>query len=215
MSVEELIDAFASSVSLEDDKNVNDVEPCKKWIKNIDLSKEIMLKDFVLEGYFVKVAKIEADNELNKQGKKMRKTVIRFISCIDNNEWKEENEWVYLLTINGLIVKIGGTRKGLQGRVSSYLCGHHVAERGKSGKCSVTNGYVYNTLDFYVRQGYSIDVYAFKIPPQELEVSIFGTPIKVRAQVYHAYESRCLEEYKKQVGRYPILSDNADPQYKD
>ena len=60
-----------------------------------------------------------------------------------------------------MIVKIGGTRTGLKGRVSSYLCGHHIEERGKSGDCSKTNGFIYNTMEFYLNLGCKIKMYGY------------------------------------------------------
>ena len=53
--------------------------------------------------------------------------------------------------MNDYIIKIGGTRTGLKERCGSYLCGHHVEERDKSGDCSKTNAYIYNTFEFYLR----------------------------------------------------------------
>jgi hypothetical protein len=53
--------------------------------------------------------------------------------------------------MNGYIIKIGGTRTGLKERCGSYLCGHHIEERDKSGDCSKTNAYIYNTFEFYLR----------------------------------------------------------------
>ena len=58
---------------------------------------------------------------------------------------------IYIFTINNYIVKIGGTRNGLKDRTNSYLCGHYILERGKSGKCSITNAFIYNTFDFYLQ----------------------------------------------------------------
>lgn len=208
MCIEELTEVFAkTSVELND-------EHCKDWIKNLHLNEELFIDDFQLQDYFKKVADVVEDKEVNRKGEKCRNTVIKFIPSIDKIEWDANNEWIYIIAVNRRIVKIGGTRTGLKGRVSSYLCGHHVPQRGKSGKCSITNGFVYNTLDYNLRQGHNIEMYGYKIPQQECEVIVFGLTKKVKAQVYQAYETICLEEYKKQVGRYPILSDNADPNYK-
>jgi hypothetical protein len=114
-----------------------------------------------------------------------------------------------------MIVKIGGTRTGLKGRVSSYLCGHHIKERGKSGDCSKTNGYIYNTLEFYLKLGSKIQMYGYELPKTEFTIEIFGKERKIIAQTYHAYESTFLEDYKNNYNVYPILSDNSDPDYKE
>jgi hypothetical protein len=125
-----------------------------------------------------------------------------------------DNEWIYLIVINNKIVKIGGTRTGLASRACSYLCGHHVPERNKSGKCSITNAHVYNTCHFYLTNDYIIEMYAYKIPAVKVSLNAFDDDIDVSAQVYHAYESILLKKYKSITGHYPFLSDNADPNYK-
>ena len=94
------------------------------------------------------------------------------------------------------------------------MCGHHVLERGKSGDCSKTNAFIYNTFDYYLNQGYKIKMLGYKLPKTETQVDIFEKKIKVIAQTYHAYESTFLQDYKKNYNSYPILSDNCDPDYK-
>jgi hypothetical protein len=119
-----------------------------------------------------------------------------------------------MFTVNDKIVKIGGTRTGLKGRASSYLCGHHVPQRGKSGKCSVTNGFIYNTFDFYARHGHEIKMYGYMLPECRVPVTILDEATYVEAQTYHAYEAKFLNEYKKIKGAYPSLRDKADQNYK-
>jgi hypothetical protein len=118
------------------------------------------------------------------------------------------------MVINDRIVKIGGTRTGLKGRVASYLCGHHIEERGKSGDCSKTNGFIYNTFEFYLQLGCKIKMYGYELPKTQIAIEIFGQETIITAQTFHAYESRFLEDYKKNYNEYPILSDNCDPEYK-
>lgn len=145
----------------------------KKWIKLISFD-DVNIIEYNRKEYFTKVANISLDNELNKKNKiKKRKTLIQFIPTIDKQEFNEKNEWIYLITINNNIVKIGGTRIGLKGRISSYLCGHHIKERNKSGDCSKTNGFIYNTLHFYLTLGYEIEMYAYKLPKKEITIDIF------------------------------------------
>jgi acyl carrier protein len=149
-----------------------------------------------------------------KQGNKKRNTVIQFIPTISNEAFNKKTEWLYLLVMNGRIVKIGGTRTGIRGRIASYLCGHHIEERGKSGDCSKTNAYIYNTFAFYLQLGCKIQMYGYELPKTEMTIEIFGKETKITAQTYHAYESTFLEDYKKNYNEYPILSDNCDPDYK-
>jgi len=191
----------------------------KKWIKLIPADNTIPFDKYNRKDYFIPIADIVLDSELftsgKKQGDKKRNTLIKFIPTISIEEFNKKNEWLYLLVINGMIVKIGGTRTGLKGRIASYLCGHHIEERGKSGDCSKTNGFIYNTFEFYLNLGCKIQMYGYELPKTEFNIEIFGKETKITAQTYHAYESTFLEDYKKNYNNYPILSDNCDPDYKE
>ena len=203
-------------------ENINELyesSPLKKWIKLISVDKTIPFDSYNRKGHFVPVADIVLDSEISTigktQGTKKRNTIIQFVPKISNEAFNKKTEWLYLLIINGNIVKIGGTRTGLKGRVASYLCGHHVKERGKSGDCSKTNGFIYNTFAFYLQLGCKIEIYGYELPKTEITIEIFGKETKITAQTYHAYESTFLEDYKKNYKDYPILCDNCDPEYKE
>lgn len=179
------------------------------WTKVIDLERELLLEDFPLLGHFRHVANIVEDISTTRQ------TVIEFQPVVDKATWKKDSvEWIYLFAVDGRIVKLGGTRTGLAGRASSYLCGHHIKERGKSRDCSKTNGFVYNTFDHYLRNGHTIQMWAYQLTPVFVSVDIWGENHTVMAQVYTAYETRALEAYKRITGHYPALSDNSDPNHR-
>ena len=190
----------------------------KKWIKLIPIDKTILFDEYNRKEHFIPIADIVLDSEVStsgkKQGHKKRNTLIQFIPKISNEAFNKKTEWLYLLVVNDRIVKIGGTRTGLKGRVSSYLCGHHIEERAKSGDCSKTNGFIYNTFEFYLNLGCKIQMYGYELPKTEITIEIFGKETKITAQTFHAYESTFLEDYKKNYNDYPILSDNCDPDYK-
>lgn len=191
----------------------------KKWIKLIPIDKTISFEEYNRKKYFVPIADVVLDSEVftfgKNQGNKKRNTLIQFVPIIPTELFNKKIEWLYLLVINGLIVKIGGTRTGLKGRVVSYLCGHHIEERGKSGDCSKTNGFIYNTFEFYLKLGCKIQMYGYELPKTEITIEIFDKKTKITAQTYHAYESTFLEDYKKNYNDYPVLNDNCDPDYKD
>lgn len=202
--------------------NINELyesSSTKKWIKLIPRDKTISFDTYNRKDHFIQIADIVLDNELftsgNKLGTKKRDTLIRFIPTISAESFNKKTEWLYLLVINNMIVKIGGTRTGLKGRISSYLCGHHIEERGKSGDCSKTNGFIYNTFEFYLSLGCKIQMYGYELPKTEITIEIFGRETKIIAQTFHAYESTFLEDYRKNYNEYPILCDNCDPEYKE
>jgi len=191
----------------------------KDWVKLIPIDKTVKYDDYNNKNDFKLVANIVIDNEIYTSGKKKdqkkRNTLIKFVPTIDEEDFSKKNEWLYIFTINNRIVKIGGTRTGLKGRTGSYLCGHHIPQRGKSGDCSKTNGYIYNTFDFYLSQGCTVEMYGYELPKKDVEIEVFGIKKKAPSQTYHAYESIYLEDYKRKYKEYPILSDNCDPEYKD
>lgn len=188
-------------------------EVCKAWIKMLPIDKELTLDSFELSKDFVKVADIVLDDEVNKKGNKTRSTLIMSVP-LEDIDWSNSCEYLYMFVLDGKIVKIGGTRTGLKERISSYLCGHHIKERGKSGKCSVTNANIYNTFHFYLQHGFKIEMYGYKLPVHTVKISLFDEVIETPAQTYHIYEAKYLNAYKKITGSYPCLSDNADPNHK-
>lgn len=191
----------------------------KKWIKQIPINKTITFEEYNRKDSFIKIADVILDCDKfvtgKKNGEKKRNTLIQFVPEITSENFSKKTEWLYIFVINNRIVKIGGTRTGLKGRVGSYLCGHHVTERGKSGDCSKTNGFIYNTFEFYLSLGCKIEMYGYELPKTEFEIEIFGKKTTITAQTYHAYESTFLEDYKKNYNEYPLLSDNCDPDYKE
>jgi hypothetical protein len=190
----------------------------KKYIKPISLDKTINFETLSQKSYFIHIANIVLDTEINdtgkSKGKKKRNTLIK-LDNFNKELIDKKKEWLYIIVINNQIVKIGGTRSGIKERFGSYLCGHHIAERNKSGKASETNKYVYNTLYFYLEQGCEIKLYGFELPVEEITRIVFGNEIKIRVQTYHSYESVLIDDFKKQNGFMPFLCDNSDPDYKE
>ena len=65
---------------------------------------------------FHKVANVVLDTDTKPNGTMQRQTVIKFETTISADDWKGQNEWLYLFVVDGNIVKIGGTRDGLKKR---------------------------------------------------------------------------------------------------
>lgn len=197
-----------------------------KYVKKLDLRKEICINQFSLikeygllkdhlsvpkmckNSTFIHVADIIKDNSVKRQ------TEIHFKPKIPMKNWKDKSEWIYIFTMSAprtksnKIVKIGGTRNGLAGRTGSYLSGHYTG-------CSSTNAYIYNTFKHYISKGHKIKMFGYNIPRLEIKADVFGKDILIQPQIFHSYESVALEMYKEQNGRYPILSNNCDPEYRD
>jgi hypothetical protein len=186
------------------------------WIKLIPLDRTVPFTEYEFANQFIKVADIVLDLEVNATGDRRRQTVIRFVPVIPGQQYREKWEWVYILLIDGKIVKIGGTRTGLSGRAGSYLCGHYIPQRGGGHKMSTTNAFIYNTFEFYLQQGCNVEMYGYRIPRAEMVLdNVFGRQIRDVAQVFHIYESVALNNFRVKYGFNPFLSDNSDPMYRD
>lgn len=180
-----------------------------KWSKLIVTENLLSMEDFNKEcnNVFVKGADIVLDYT-------SRQTVIQ-TTPVDNKLWSENIEQIYTIVKDGKIIKIGGTRNGMKNRWGSYLCGHHVLERGKSGKMSVTNAHLYHSIEKDLLETESkYEFYTWTLPVVEHIITILGEETKVVSQTYHAYESCCIKKYKSITGIIPIMCDNSDPTYK-
>lgn len=194
-------------------KDQYEQSPFKRYIKLIPPEKSPDFSTFLHHSYFVSVADIVLDTDVDDKGEKKRKTLIK-LANFEKTVIDKKCEWIYIMTINDQIVKIGGTRNGIKDRFGSYLCGHHITERNKSGKASETNKYVYNTLHFYLERGCTIKLFGFEIPQEEITRNVFGKPKKIIVQTYHAYESDLIEQFVQAYGFMPFLCDNSDPTYR-
>lgn len=182
--------------------------PYKKWIKLIPKDRVVPFALYARADDFTKVVDVTLDTST-------RKTHLALTPLVDPRTYRDPHEWIYLLVVDGDIVKIGGTRDGLRNRLDvSYGCGRCIEERGGSGKCSVTNAFVYNTLVFYAEAGSTIEVYGRILPPYHVAVPIFGTTVNIKAQVFHGIESTYMEDFRRTYGFLPFMSDNSDPAYR-
>tara|TARA_R110002074_G_scaffold399713_2_gene593449 strand:- start:747 stop:1376 length:630 start_codon:yes stop_codon:yes gene_type:complete len=183
---------------------------CKNYI--ISLKNETINKFelFELNNQFIKVGNIC----------KTKNTRLHWNINIDIpiKEYNKRQNLVYIITYNGIIVKIGGTKTGLKGRINSYYCGYYIRERKKKngkyypGKCSVTNANIYNTIYYYLLKNNNFELYYYPIPDMYATFNIFGKIEKKKIETtYEYYESHVLNKFKEQFKSFPILSINSHP----
>jgi hypothetical protein len=187
-----------------------------KWAKDISIENSISIKDFnnLVENKFTKQAEISLDLTEKRQSTLM-------VNPLDIKEWNSKQEHIYIIVRNDIIMKIGGTRDGMSGRWGSYLCGYYVQERtnknGKPypGKMSVTNAYLYHTIENDIIENKSTwEFYTWILPKTTVTIDIFGEKKEIITQTFHAYESICIKKFKQSTGTIPLLCDNSDPEYK-
>ena len=208
-----MIKTDISGRNMEDITYLIEKSVLKKCIKIITNEKTTLIENYKNKKYFKLIGEIVLDTD-EYNGKKKKDTILKIIPNITIEEFSNRNEWIYLFLINNRIVKIGGTRTGIKNRWLSYLSGHHTIERGKSGDCSKTNSFIYNTFEFYLHLDCKIEMYGYELPKKELEIELLDIKHMIIPQTYHAYESLFLQDYKKENGEFPILCNNGDPDYR-
>ena len=185
-----------------------------KWAKPL-LAETIDVTAFnnSINNKFAKAANLKLDESNDR-----RTTIIA--SPDDKKIWKKKQECLYLFVRNNEVMKIGGTRTGMEKRFSSYLCGHCVPERMAKrtgepfpGKMSVTNAHLYHTIEKGLLEGEHWEIWTWMLPPLTVNINIFDEEVAVIAQTYHAYESVTMKKFKTLFGHIPQLCNNSDPGY--
>jgi hypothetical protein len=115
-------------------------------------------------------------------------------------DWKiTKTEWVYVITWNNHILKIGMTSSGLAARFGSYNCG--LKTNMLTGSCSTTNFVICEANYLALSKGYDVEIYAYKLPPSIATVNIGESIVEVRASVASEVETFLTEFYAKVHGR--------------
>lgn len=196
-------------------KFINGTAAREKWSKNIGVLNPLSILEFnqICNNSFIKRADIVLDDNIKRQS-----TIT--VQNFNKDIWSQKKEHIYIFTKNDVIMKIGGTRDGLKGRWGSYGCGYYVPERNNKqgvpypGKMSVTNAYLYHTIEKDLLENQSKwEIYSWLLPDMKFPVSILDREVNIFAQTFHAYESVCINKYKEKTGYIPILCDNSDPNY--
>lgn len=157
-------------------------------LDRIILNNDTLFSNYDCKDYFKYVADVVINRDQSKQ-------LLKFVPKISIEQFNEKREWIYLYLIEDRIIKIGGTRVGLQGRARSYLSGYYTVERGKSGLCSITNAAIYNLFNYSLEKGYKVKMYGYMLPKVETEIIIIDRKLTVPVQTYHIYEKIFIDNY--------------------
>jgi len=124
-----------------------------------------------------------------------------------SDHWdKNKQGFVYTITFNDKIVKIGMTEKTISSRFSSYQAGTLKART--KGTCSVTNYYCSESIRQALNEGMKVDIYSYNIPTHYIDADVIGKNTSIIAKQAYAYEDRLLEIYKNNKGEVPSLCRN-------
>jgi hypothetical protein len=171
--------------------------------KTIELSKELDVEIFTNFG-FDKIADMSL-TDTNNIGLKMM-----YQNYITSDKYREHSDGVYLIVINGKVVKIGGTSTGLSKRWASY--GNGTAKIREAGNGSVTNYYVTTAIREALKSGCSVEWFYKKMEYETKTLNLYGTVINENVYTngtYKMHEKSLLEFYKNQTNNYPKLSSNS------
>lgn len=120
-----------------------------------------------------------------------------------------QKEWLYLIAYSGKVVKIGMTSSGLKSRFSSYNCGTKKAMI--KGSCATTNFVVTQANYLSLQKNLEVEIYAYEIPDNWCETTIFGTKQRVLNKIAHKYESTLIDLYFKEINKMPPLCSASGP----
>lgn len=138
-------------------------------------------------------------------------------------EYKElynrRHNFVYIILYDNKIIKIGGSKVSIKGRIMSYKCGHCIKERvnvkgtNYPGKMSITNACVYNTIAYYLihNRNKKFELLVYSIPDIICRMKVFGEEQEIHIQHYDSFEKKALDCYHAVTKTYPILCKNSHP----
>jgi hypothetical protein len=118
--------------------------------------------------------------------------------------WKDSSaEWIYCITYNGHIVKIGMTITSLEDRYRSYLCGSRKAM--DKGSCSTTNFVINETNYAALLSDVKVEIHAIRLDKVKSEVTRFGVTKEINMSVARDYEEMVTDLFVEYSGHIPVL----------
>ena len=118
--------------------------------------------------------------------------------------WNDSSaEWIYCITYDSHIVKIGMTITSLKARYGSYLCGTRKAMF--KGSCSTTN-FVINEINYAaLMSGVKVEIHAIRLEKEKTARTRFGITKEVTMSVARDYEEMVTDVFVEYAGHIPVL----------
>ena len=122
----------------------------------------------------------------------------------DSPYWEdEEAEWVYCISYDGHIVKIGMSMSSLKKRYASYSCGTRKAM--KKGSCSTTN-YVITESNYHgITEGMKVEIYGIRIEKKYVTEERFKRTFTMETLTGRGHEEWITNIFVETTGHIPIL----------
>jgi hypothetical protein len=128
--------------------------------------------------------------------------------------FSEHRSWVYAITVNGRIVKIGesGNPLGIE-PAYSYDPLEWESQPLSSTKCRLGRYRKGGDSDYIVRESLRyetkndrVEFYAYKCPETTVPISINGTEVTLKSQIHKQLEKALLDKIMQKDGEYPFLN---------
>lgn len=136
---------------------------------------------------FKQTACVVLDNNIEKN------TRIKFVPTITKKEFTEKKEWLYLLTIDNLIVQIDSTENGLQS------CSEKILK-------SPAKNQTISTLEYYLQKNSKVKMYGYSLPSIIKEIEVLNKKINVSINSCEVYKKVILDDFKSIYKNYPLLN---------
>ena len=118
--------------------------------------------------------------------------------------WDDSSaEWIYCITYNDHIVKIGMTISTLKLRYQSYLCGYR--RTMAIGSPSTTNFVVNETNYAALLSDVNVEIHAIRLDKVTSEVTRFGITKEINMSVARDYEEMVTDLFVEHAGHIPVL----------
>jgi hypothetical protein len=124
---------------------------------------------------------------------------ISFEPCIDKQTYKSNHGRVYILTSNGIIKKIGGSKckGGLKNTIAFYT-------HSMQGNPGPPRYIIHLLIRDELQKGNNVECYLIDSEPVESPIpGLFDSNEKQFVTSFSESERRCLEDYKKFCGEFP------------
>ena len=124
---------------------------------------------------------------------------------VDEKIWNDsDNEWLYCLTQNDRIVKIGMTITSLKERwCGSYSCG--TSRAMSKGSCSTTNFIITECNFTAVYNDMNVNIYAICCPKESVTVTRFNQTKTIYTSTVRGYETMLTQCFHSKYGHKPVL----------
>jgi len=172
----------------------------KEFIETeLDLNTEPTINDFIqraqLQHYITQVGVITKDEILNPGYR-----------VLVTNHFKRHKQWVYILVIDGKVVKCGESTGTLNFRWGSYGAGTRVNR--ENGTCSTTNYFISEIVRKALELNMKIELYGHPIDNIGISVDLFGSKRNVISNNVKIYESKLINLFMNIFGHKPIVGKN-------